>query len=142
MNDHDDVLEMVVLGAVETPAPLELISREVLVGLSSSPKHIPCMFMYDDTGSDIYADITELEEYYPTRTEAAILERHKEALAVAAAAPTPELCDAALAALDAGRPASDVFSGKLCRVSRVWRGQLWGQLFTVCVCRAAWWCSA
>ena len=94
---------MVVLSAVETPAPLELISREVLVGLSSSPKHIPCMFMYDDTGSDIYADITELEEYYPTRTEAAILERHKEALAVAAAAPTPELCDAALAALPVAR---------------------------------------
>jgi dimethylhistidine N-methyltransferase len=47
--------------------------QEVLEGLGSSPKFIPSKFFYDDRGSRLFEQITKLEEYYPTRTEAAIM---------------------------------------------------------------------
>lgn len=98
------------LGPVTNLALRDAMARDVLVGLTATPKHIPCMFLYDDTGSDLFEAITALPEYYPTRTEALILEAHKEAIAAVAAAPTPRHADAALAALDAG--AAFVSSGK------------------------------
>jgi L-histidine Nalpha-methyltransferase len=46
----------------------------VLDGLSKSPKELPCKFFYDERGSELFDQICELEEYYPTRTEIGILE--------------------------------------------------------------------
>ncbi len=43
-------------------------------GLSRSPKTLPCRFFYDDAGSALFERICALPEYYPTRTERAILE--------------------------------------------------------------------
>lgn len=44
-------------------------------GLSSrAEKSIPCRFLYDARGSELFDEITRQPEYYPTRTEAAILE--------------------------------------------------------------------
>jgi dimethylhistidine N-methyltransferase len=51
-------------------------ATEVLAGLSSSQKRLPCRFFYDDLGSRLFEEITKLPEYYPTRTEAAILNAH------------------------------------------------------------------
>lgn len=48
----------------------------VSAGLSQSPKTLSPMFFYDEQGSKLFEQITELEEYYPTRTEAALLESH------------------------------------------------------------------
>lgn len=48
----------------------------VLRGLSSAPKEIPCKYLYDARGSALFEEICGLEEYYPTRCEVAILERH------------------------------------------------------------------
>ncbi len=48
-------------------------ARAVTAGLSQEQKILPCRFLYDTRGSELFEDITELEEYYPTRTEAAIL---------------------------------------------------------------------
>jgi L-histidine N-alpha-methyltransferase len=48
---------------------------EVLRGLSKARKEIPSKFFYDARGSELFELITELEEYYPTRTERALLER-------------------------------------------------------------------
>jgi len=45
----------------------------VLDGLSRRPKAIPCRFLYDARGSMLFEAICELPEYYPTRTETAIL---------------------------------------------------------------------
>ena len=42
-------------------------------GLSARQKSIPCRFFYDAAGSALFERITELPEYYPTRTETAIL---------------------------------------------------------------------
>ena len=45
----------------------------VLTGLSQRPKEIPCRFLYDERGSELFEAICETPEYYPTRTETAIL---------------------------------------------------------------------
>ncbi|MEY3220603.1 MAG: hypothetical protein RIT27_1960 [Pseudomonadota bacterium] len=52
------------------------LKEEVLTGLFSKPKAIPPKFFYDEYGSQLFDQITELPEYYPTRTEIAILEEH------------------------------------------------------------------
>lgn len=51
----------------------EDFARAVVQGLSLPQKELPCRFLYDERGSALFEDITELEEYYPTRTEAQIL---------------------------------------------------------------------
>jgi dimethylhistidine N-methyltransferase len=48
----------------------------VIKGLSRPRKSLPCRFFYDARGSELFEDITKLPEYYPTRTEIAILEAH------------------------------------------------------------------
>jgi dimethylhistidine N-methyltransferase len=51
-------------------------ATEVLSGLSRRPRSIPCRFLYDARGSELFEQITELDEYYPTRTEIGLLKRH------------------------------------------------------------------
>jgi dimethylhistidine N-methyltransferase len=46
---------------------------DVLAGLSATPKRLPPKYFYDGTGSLLFERITELPEYYPTRTEIQIL---------------------------------------------------------------------
>jgi L-histidine N-alpha-methyltransferase len=50
------------------------IVEEIRAGLSRSPKEIPPKYFYDHRGSELFERITELIEYYPTRTEREILE--------------------------------------------------------------------
>lgn len=57
--------------------------RAVLEGLGRDQKELPCRFLYDARGSDLFEQITELDEYYPTRTEAKILERIAPEIAAA-----------------------------------------------------------
>jgi dimethylhistidine N-methyltransferase len=45
----------------------------VLKGLARRPRSIPSRFLYDAVGSALFEDITRLKEYYPTRTETALL---------------------------------------------------------------------
>jgi len=47
--------------------------RELRQGLARSPREIPCKYLYDDRGSALFEQITRLPEYYPTRTERALL---------------------------------------------------------------------
>ena len=53
--------------------PFAEIWREVKVGLTSIPKMLNPKYFYDERGSQLFDDITNLPEYYPTRTETAIL---------------------------------------------------------------------
>lgn len=46
---------------------------DVAEGLADQPKSIPPRWFYDARGSELFERITELDEYYPTRTERAIL---------------------------------------------------------------------
>ncbi|RYD54681.1 MAG: L-histidine N(alpha)-methyltransferase [Sphingomonadales bacterium] len=58
---------------------------DVLTGLSLSPRAIPARWFYDRRGSELFEKITDLPEYYPTRTETALLERVSPELAALAA---------------------------------------------------------
>lgn len=57
--------------------------RDVLKGLSEAQKTLPCQYFYDAAGSDLFEQITTLPEYYPTRTEVAILNAHAGEIAAA-----------------------------------------------------------
>ena len=47
-------------------------SDELLAGLEDRPRRIDPKFFYDERGSELFSQICELEEYYPTRTEIGI----------------------------------------------------------------------
>ena len=51
------------------------ISIEIINGLTADQKYIPSKYFYDARGSQLFEEITHLDEYYPTRTEQAILRR-------------------------------------------------------------------
>ena len=61
------------------------IAVEVLNGLSDRPKTLSPWLFYDQAGSQLFEQITELPEYYVTRTEREILARHAEEIVSAAA---------------------------------------------------------
>jgi len=54
---------------------------EILDGLMQEQKSIDPKFFYDSRGSSLFEQITELPEYYPTRTERQILKRNARAMA-------------------------------------------------------------
>lgn len=54
---------------------------ELLQGLLATPAFTAPKYLYDALGSKLFEAITELPEYYPTRTEAAIFEAHAAAMA-------------------------------------------------------------
>jgi dimethylhistidine N-methyltransferase len=51
-------------------------AADVLAGLAKPQKALPPKYFYDAEGSRLFEAITELEEYYPTRTELALLRTH------------------------------------------------------------------
>jgi len=62
------------------------LRRDVLDGLLAAPKSLPPWLLYDAAGSALFDKITELPEYYPTRTERAILAAHAGEIAAASRA--------------------------------------------------------
>jgi dimethylhistidine N-methyltransferase len=56
-------------------------ARELAAGLLQATAQVSPKYFYDNLGSRLFEAITELAEYYPTRTEHAILEQHGEAIA-------------------------------------------------------------
>lgn len=50
------------------------LRSDVAAGLTSSPKELPPKWFYDETGSELFEEITRLEVYYPTSREREILE--------------------------------------------------------------------
>ena len=73
------------LTAADLRAALE---RDVRTGLTAPAKSIPPVWFYDEEGSRLFEEITELPEYYPTRAERALLERHAPAVVRRAGADT------------------------------------------------------
>ena len=60
---------------------------EVMRGLGSRPKTLPCKLFYDERGSALFEEITRLPEYYPTRTEFEILQKRSSEIVQAAGSP-------------------------------------------------------
>ena len=63
-----------------SPAKLDPASTDfaeaVLQGFARQLRNLPCRFFYDERGSALFEEITQLEEYYPTRVETALLEAY------------------------------------------------------------------
>lgn len=51
----------------------EALLSDAVAGLSANPKRLPCKWLYDAKGAELFEAITRLPEYYPTRTETTIL---------------------------------------------------------------------
>ncbi len=60
---------------------LDRFRHDVWHGLALPRKDLPCKYLYDDRGSALFDEICELDEYYLTRTELAILDGHVEEMA-------------------------------------------------------------
>jgi len=58
----------------ENSAEAQMFMSEVLNGLTSKPKTLPCKYFYDKRGSELFDKICELPEYYPTRVELEIMQ--------------------------------------------------------------------
>jgi L-histidine N-alpha-methyltransferase len=52
------------------------LESDARTGLSATPKSLPPVWFYDDRGSALFDEITQLDEYYLTRCERAILDEH------------------------------------------------------------------
>ena len=55
---------------------LDDFQSDALSGLSQRRKRLSCKFLYDRRGSELFDQICNLPEYYPTRTELAIMRQH------------------------------------------------------------------
>ena len=66
----------------------DALRKDVLEGLTQTPKSLPPKWFYDSVGSDLFDQITRLPEYYPTRTEAQILRARSAEIAAASGADT------------------------------------------------------
>jgi L-histidine N-alpha-methyltransferase len=67
----------------------EAVLQEALAGLSASPKTLSPWLFYDERGSQLFEQITELPEYYLTRTERAILADHADEILASAGQAAP-----------------------------------------------------
>jgi dimethylhistidine N-methyltransferase len=61
--------------------PRSTFAIDVIAGLTSDPKRLAAKYFYDRTGSELFDRITRLPEYYPTRTELALLRGHRDDIA-------------------------------------------------------------
>ncbi|MFW5874635.1 MAG: L-histidine N(alpha)-methyltransferase [bacterium] len=59
----------------------QLFAQDVLCGLSLQQKSLPCKYIYDDFGTELFSRIMTLPEYYPAECEAEILENQGVAIA-------------------------------------------------------------
>ena len=80
---------MTQITALRWPAHVRTTQRDqdfadaVLAGLAAPVRTIPARYFYDTVGSELFEQITELPEYYPTRTETGLLRQYADAVAKA-----------------------------------------------------------
>jgi L-histidine Nalpha-methyltransferase len=67
--------------------PLSGMAADVRAGLTSPFKELSPRYFYDERGSELFEQITQLEEYYPTRCEREILQTHASDICAAANRP-------------------------------------------------------
>jgi L-histidine N-alpha-methyltransferase len=60
------------------------LADDARIGFTAAEKWIPATWFYDEVGCELFDRITELDEYYPTRTERAILTEHADEIAAIA----------------------------------------------------------
>lgn len=57
-------------------APRNQFQADIYEGMSQRPRRLPCKWLYDAKGAELFVRITDLPEYYPTRTELKVMEEH------------------------------------------------------------------
>ncbi len=67
----------------QVTAPRQTMLDDVLKGLRKSQKRLPSKYFYDERGSELFEQITRLDEYYLTETERSILGQNIDAIAKA-----------------------------------------------------------
>jgi L-histidine N-alpha-methyltransferase len=72
----DSAVDSVIVDPRHAAAATLQFAKSVALGLSDTPPWLHSHFLYDDNGSRLFEEICQQPEYYPTRTEAAILERY------------------------------------------------------------------
>ena len=55
---------------------LKVLEEDVRAGLLTVPRSLPPKYFYDDEGSKLFNAICETQDYYPMRTEFALLKKH------------------------------------------------------------------
>ena len=85
-----------------------VLAAEAAAGLLGAPAAVSPKFLYDALGSRLFDAITELPEYYPTRTEAAIFGAHGD-----------EICGAALAMTGTAPALVDLGAGNCAKAARL-----------------------
>jgi len=65
----------------ERAVECDQMRREVLAGLAQPEKFLPSKYLYDARGAKLFERICELDEYYVTRVETAILREHASQMA-------------------------------------------------------------
>ena len=63
------------------------MARDIRLGLTAKPKELAPKYFYDERGSQLFEQITQLPEYYPTRAEREILRQRSAEIVVAAGEP-------------------------------------------------------
>jgi L-histidine Nalpha-methyltransferase len=96
----------------ETSCDVEDYSDALLAGLRDQPKHIPCKYFYDAEGSHLFENICATPEYYPTRIELALLNRHAGEMA-ALIGPNAEILEFGAGAGEKIRPLLDALERPL-----------------------------
>ena len=72
----------------DRPLVRAAFAQSIIRGLSDDPRWLSCRYLYDAEGSALFEAITELPEYYLTRTEDALLAQHGTRSSSAAAPAT------------------------------------------------------
>jgi L-histidine Nalpha-methyltransferase len=70
------------------PSPTQAVAAEARAGLTSTPKTLTPWLFYDEAGSDLFEQITELPEYYLTRTERSIFSARADEIIAQASLPS------------------------------------------------------
>lgn len=78
-NEDEDFLDLQ-SRHIPCPKSQQEFAIDVLIGLSHSPKWLPCKYIYDKRGSLLFKQIMALPEYYLTNCETEILATHKETI--------------------------------------------------------------
>lgn len=65
------------LKQIDLHVPSDTFLADTLAGLAATPKTLQPKYFYDERGSELFEEITELDEYYVTRTEIGIMQRYQ-----------------------------------------------------------------
>ena len=79
--EREDINSRATVWVDELTCDPQAFALSVARGLSTRPRQLDCRYLYDEIGSELFVEITEQPEYYPTRAEAEILADHADTLA-------------------------------------------------------------